>query len=129
MCIRDRSYIERSTYYYNKHCLKGSRLRREDKVYLTRRNIKITRLSDKLDYKKIRPFEVIEVIGKVNYRLKLLDKMKINLVFYISLLELALVNTLVIAPDLAKEENELVLYEEMCIRDRYISPKPRSLTL
>ena len=51
-------------------------------------NLKTKRLSKKLDYIKLRPFEVKEVIGTVNYRLKLLQTMQIYLVFYILLLEL-----------------------------------------
>ena len=75
-----------------------------------RRNIKITRLIDKLDFKKIRPFEVEEVIGLVNYKLKLLVYIYINLVFYISLLETALDNILTVILELLNE-NESIEYE------------------
>jgi hypothetical protein len=44
--------------YAKKSRLGGSRLRKKDFIYLLRRNIKITRLSDKLDLKKIGPFKV-----------------------------------------------------------------------
>jgi hypothetical protein len=46
------------TLYANKSRLEESRLRGGDLVYLLRRNIKITRLSDKLDLKKIGLFKV-----------------------------------------------------------------------
>jgi hypothetical protein len=57
-------------------------------VYLLRKNIVTKRPSDKLDHKKLGPFEIIEVKGPVNYRLKLLKTIKIHPTFYISLLEL-----------------------------------------
>ena len=72
--------------------MKGLTFIRGDKVYLLRKNIKTKRLSDKLDFKKIRLFKVEEVILVTNYRLSLLSIMRIHLVFYISLLELVLTN-------------------------------------
>ena len=42
-------------------------LKKRDKVYLLRKNITIKRLSDKLDYKKLRLFKIREVRGLVNY--------------------------------------------------------------
>ena len=56
-------------------------------VYLSRKNIKTTRPSSKLDYKKLGPFTIIAKIGKVAYQLKLPDSMGIHNVFHISLLE------------------------------------------
>jgi hypothetical protein len=79
--------------YANRKRLKGPTFERGDKVYLLRRNIKIRRLSDKLDYKKLRPFKIKNVISEVNYELDLLSTMKIYLVFYISLLELVSADT------------------------------------
>ena len=58
-----------------------------DMVYLSRKNIKTTRPSSKLDYKKLGPFTIIAKIGKVAYQLKLPDSMGIHNVFHISLLE------------------------------------------
>ena len=57
-----------------------------------RRNIKTTRPSDKLNYKKIGLFEILEEVGLVNFKLKLLGTIRINLVFYALLLELVLPN-------------------------------------
>jgi hypothetical protein len=48
-----------SSAYYNSKRLGGSRLREGDQVYLLRRNIKTTRPSDKLDYKKLGPFKIV----------------------------------------------------------------------
>ena len=54
-------------------------------VYLVIKNIIIKRLNKKLDYKYIGPYLIIKKILKNNYELNLLLKIKINLIFYISL--------------------------------------------
>ena len=56
-------------------------------VYLIIKNITIKRLNKKLDYKYIGPYPVIKKILKNNYELNLLLKVRIYLIFYISLLE------------------------------------------
>ncbi len=89
-------FVERNTHYYNTYRLEELRLKEGDKVYLLRRNIKTTRLLDKLDYKKIGLFEIEERIREVNYRLKLPKYIRIYLVFYVVLLELAPYNALTI---------------------------------
>ena len=45
------------------------------------------RLSDKLDYKKLRPFRIVKVIKGMNFELILSKTISIYLVFHISLLE------------------------------------------
>ena len=52
------------------------------------------RLSTKLDFKKLGPFKILKKVSLVNYRLQLPKESRLNLVFYISLLELAKGNTL-----------------------------------
>jgi hypothetical protein len=79
--------------YYNKSKLEGSRFRKKDLVYFLRQNIKITRPSDKLDYKKFGLFKVKRNIKNINYELYLLPTIKIYPIFHISLLELANLNT------------------------------------
>ena len=81
--------------YYNQLRLKGLTFKRGDKVYLLCKNIKTKRLSDKLDFKKIKLFEVKEVILLTNYRLSLPLTIRIYLVFYILLLKLVFKNTLI----------------------------------
>jgi len=54
------------------------------KVYLLRKNIKTQRPSNKLDFKKIKPFKIEEQIRKVNYKLRLSENMQIHPVFYVS---------------------------------------------
>jgi hypothetical protein len=60
-----------------------------DKVWLTRRNIKTTRPSQKLDVKRLGPFKILKVIGesKLAYKLELPKHMRIHPVFHVSLLE------------------------------------------
>jgi hypothetical protein len=75
--------------YYNKSKLEGSRFKKEDLVYLLRRNIKITRPSDKFNHKKFGPFKVKRNIKDISYKLYLLPTIKIYPIFHIFLLELA----------------------------------------
>ena len=79
-------------------------------MYLLYKNIKITRLIDKLYFKKIRPFKVEDIIRLVNYRLKLLIYIYINLVFYISLLKIVLDNILTVILELLNN-NKSIKYE------------------
>lgn len=58
-----------------------------DKVWLLRRNIKTTRPCDKLDYRRLGPFPILDQINPVAYRLHLPESMKIHPVFHVSLLE------------------------------------------
>ena len=51
------------------------------------RNVKTTRPSKKLDYKKLGPFEIIKNVGTSSYKLDLPTSTKIHNTFYISLLE------------------------------------------
>jgi hypothetical protein len=75
-------------YYNQKHSV-GPTLKEGDKVYFLQKNIVTKRLSDKLDHKKLGPFEIAEIKSLVNYCLKLPKTIKIHPVFYMSLLELA----------------------------------------
>ena len=77
---------------------------------MLRRNIKTTRLSSKLDYKKLGAFLIKRVVRSVNYELKLPKEMKIYPIFHVSLLEPAPPDAETIVPDLSKE-NEGQEYE------------------
>jgi hypothetical protein len=77
----------RSSLYYNSKRLGGSRLKEGDQVYLLRRNVKTTRPSDKLDYKKLDPFKIVRNIRNISFELQLPLTMKIHPVFHISFLE------------------------------------------
>ena len=56
-------------------------------VYLIIKNIIIKRFNKKLNYKYIGPYLIIKKILKNNYELNLLLRIKIYLIFYISLLK------------------------------------------
>ena len=59
-----------------------------DKIYLLTKFFKSKWLSKKLNYIKIGLFKVINKVIKVSYRLDLLLKIKIHLVYYIAILKL-----------------------------------------
>jgi hypothetical protein len=100
-------FAERIAFYTNRKRLKGPRLKRGDKVYLLQQNIQTTRPSNKLDYKKLGPFVIDQVLKPVNYKLRLPDYIQIYSVFHISLLEPAPANTKTIVPKLlTKEDNQ-----------------------
>jgi len=73
--------------YYDQRRKDAPILKKGDKVYLLRRNIKTKRPSNKLDFTKLGPFKIMEKISPVNYKLALPDGMRIHPVFHISLLE------------------------------------------
>jgi hypothetical protein len=77
------------TLYANKSKLGGSYFRGKNLVYLLRRNIKIIRLSDKLDSRKIDLFKIKRNIRDISFELELFSIIKIYPVFHISLLESA----------------------------------------
>jgi hypothetical protein len=58
-------------------------------VYLLTKNLRIRRLSQKLNYKKVGLFRIKRVKGLVNFKLDLLKSTRIYPVFYILLLKLA----------------------------------------
>lgn len=98
---------ERMKKYYDKGRLKGPILERGDMAYLLRKNIKTTRPSDKLDYKKLGPFKIEERISENNYRLSLPSAMKMkHPIFHVSLLEPA-GDTIVVNPRM-----DIEVYEE-----------------
>lgn len=49
---------EKNTYYYNQRYNQKSILKKENKVYLVRKNINIKRLNNKFDYKKLKLFKI-----------------------------------------------------------------------
>src|SRR2546423_1933136 len=73
--------------YYDQRRKDAPILKKGDKVYLLRRNIKTKRPSNKLDFTKLGPSKIMEKISPVNYKLALPDGMRIHPVFHISLLE------------------------------------------
>jgi hypothetical protein len=91
---------ERMKKYADQDRIAGPILQKGDMVYLLRHsrghklpNIKTNRPSDKLDVRKIGPYEILEQKGPVNYELALPDTMKLrNPTFHVSQLEKAQVD-------------------------------------
>jgi transposase InsO family protein len=112
---RDIDFVNlRMKKYYDQQHEEGPDLRRGEKVYLLRRNIKTKRPSDKLDHLRLGPFKIEEKLGPVSYRLKLPYSMrKLHPVFHISLLEPAPENAeLAMNVEIAEEtENEYEVEE------------------
>jgi hypothetical protein len=75
------------TLYANKSRLGRPRLRKNDLIYLLRRNIKTIRPSDKLDSKKIGSFKIKRNIRDISFELEFSLIIRIYPIFYISLLE------------------------------------------
>jgi hypothetical protein len=101
---------QRMTEYANKKRITGPSLQKGNKVYLLRKNIKTKRPSNKLDFKKLGPFEILEKIGDVNFKLRLPKTSRLHPIFHISLLEPAPLDV----PNSEEEvqpENELQEYE------------------
>ena len=65
----------------------SSDLKEGNKVYLFTKKFKSKWFSKKLNYIKIKLFKIISKVIKVLYRLNLLLKIKIYLVYYITMLE------------------------------------------
>jgi hypothetical protein len=62
-------------------------LRPGDSVWLRRKHVKMMRPSNKLDYRLIGPYTILERIGSRAYKLDLPSGVRIHPVFHISLLE------------------------------------------
>src|SRR6202044_4024375 len=58
-----------------------------DKVWLSRKNIKTDRPSDKLDYRRLGPYTITELVGPCAVRLKLTHGMRIHDVVHVSMIE------------------------------------------
>jgi hypothetical protein len=71
----------------NKQRIEGPTFKKGDKVFLSRQNLKTKRPCRKLDNLRIGPFEILEVKGPVNYKLRLPEGMRIHPVFHVKLLE------------------------------------------
>jgi len=100
------------TLYANKKKDRESTLKKRDKAYLLRRNIKTKRSSNKLNYTKLKSFEILEEKKSINYELNLSAFMKIHSIFHIFLLKSADSNTLIQTESSdIDSENQNVKYE------------------
>ncbi|KAG9194056.1 hypothetical protein G6011_04091 [Alternaria panax] len=97
----------------NKQRIEGPTFKKGDKVFLSRQNLKTKRPSKKLDNLRVGPFEILEEIGTVNYKLQLPPGMRVHPVFHKKLLERAPPDA-ELATDIELEDDE---YEVEEIRD------------
>ena len=74
-------------YYANRQRVKGLPLEEGDAIYLLRQNIKIKQPSNKLDYKRLRPFKILQKFLDVSYKLNLPGTTKLHNRFHVSLLK------------------------------------------
>ena len=73
---------------YNRHHLTPPHFKIGDYVWLLRRNIKTSRPSDKLNYRRLGPFKILDLRGKSSFLLKLPSSLsRLHPVFHVSLLE------------------------------------------
>lgn len=72
----------------NRRKLPAPDIKKGDSVWLNAKNITTRRPARKLDYKRLGPFKVIEVVSPNAVRLELPESMRIHNVFHVSLLDL-----------------------------------------
>jgi len=74
---------------FDKNAAPGPEFKVGDLIWLNRRNIETTRPSQKLDQRRLGPFEIVEVVGdsKAALKLKLPPHWRIHPVFHVSLLD------------------------------------------
>ncbi len=83
------------TLYANKKRDRKPTLKKRNKAYLLRRNIKTKRSSNKLNHTKLESYKILEIKESINYKLDLSTSMKIHSIFHICLLKSADSNTLI----------------------------------
>lgn len=101
----------RTAKYSNKKRSMRLPLKKGDKVYLLRKHIKTKRPSTKLDFKKLEPYEVLEKIRPINFKLQLPKGSRLHPVFHISLLEPAAESTPLATNEEIQPENDPDVYE------------------
>jgi len=84
---------KRMTLYANKKKDKESTLKKGNKAYLLKRNIKTKRSSNKLNHTKLESYKILEIKESINYKLDLSTSMRIHSIFHICLLKSANSNT------------------------------------
>ena len=69
-------------YYVNLKRSRRSIFKEGDKAYLLRKNIKTTKLSNKLDYTKLGSYRIKKILGLINYKLDLSKKISVGIPAY-----------------------------------------------
>jgi hypothetical protein len=91
-------------------------------VYLLQRNIRSDKPTKKLDAVKLGPFKILRKNGPVNYELEIPKRIRIHLVFYISLLELAIPDAMLQQDvrDIDPEIQEPIYQVERILKERTV---------
>jgi hypothetical protein len=79
--------LERHAQYFDAKVMPQPDFQVGDKVWLDARNLRTSRPAQKLDYKRVGPYPIVEKVGTRSYRLDLPKTMKIHPVFHVELLE------------------------------------------
>lgn len=117
---------ERSAAYANKKRSVEPALKEGDKVYLLRKNIKTTRPSTKLDFKKLGPFKIARKVSSVNYELQLpKTTRRVHPIFHVSLLEPAKGSVPVETDSVLEPENEPDVYDVEKVLDMRLVGRER----
>jgi len=88
---KELSFINKKmAHYTNRQRVKGPPLKEGDAIYLLKRNIKTKQPSNKLDYKQLGPFKILQKLSDVSYKLDLPGTTKLHNHFHVSLLKPAL---------------------------------------
>ena len=82
--------------FADKKRVRGPTFKEKNKIYFFKKNTKykyniiwITRLINKLDFAKLKPFKIVKVLGLVTFQLDLPDSMRITKIRHNSVLKLA----------------------------------------
>lgn len=77
---------ERMKMYYDRHVQEAPIFQIGDKVWLSAENLKIKQPARKLSHKRLGPYEVLQRVGQLDYKLKLPKSVPVHPVFHVSLL-------------------------------------------
>lgn len=77
---------ERMKEFYDRHVQEAPIFEIGDKVWLSAENLKIKQPSRKFSHKRLGPYEVMQRVGELDYKLKLPKSVPVHPVFHVSLL-------------------------------------------
>ena len=92
--------------YYDLRAQKQPIIKPGDKVMVNMKNMKTKRPFKKLDHRRLGPVEVLEVVGKCAFKVKLPLEAKNHPVYYVSELELYRQSTIVTPLGLAPRRKQ-----------------------
>ena len=112
--------------YYDKKRFEKIDFKMREKAFVLKKNMKITKKSNKLNHVKLKLFKILRNIKKISYKLKLSTNMKKkHSIFHISFLKSAHSNTLKtnISKKYIQDENEKKYEVEKILNKQLIDEK------